>query len=68
MSKDNNNNRWWPPQKMPIEYWITDKGLLDVCVSQGRYKTMKKEEVMKLAEDAEILAKELREAAALMKG
>lgn len=68
MSKDPKTNHWWPPQKMPLEYWVTDSGSFLGGFSQGSIRGMNKEQVIKLAEDAETLAKELREAAALMKG
>jgi len=68
MSKDPKTNHWWPPQKMPLEYWVHSDGSFSACVSQGLIKGMSKDQVLKLAEDAETLAKELREAVTLMKG
>lgn len=67
MSKDPNSNHWWPPQRMPLEFWVTTGGGFLSCVSQGSVKGKSKTEVLQMAKDAETLAQELRDAAYLMK-
>lgn len=67
MSKDPNSNHWWPPQKMPAEYWVTAAGSFTYVHAPGGSRGLDIEGVLKMADDAELLAKELREAAALMK-
>lgn len=66
MSKDPNRLMWWPNQAMPLAFYFErDKLLYDK--SQGLVKELSYKDALKMADDAEILAKELREAAELIK-
>jgi len=58
-------NHWWPNQKMPLEFFF-ERGNLIYYTGCNSPKKLSYKHAIELANDAEILAKELREAASMI--